>query len=134
MRHLLSTDGWKFHEKLPENWLYKAAKNGKGRIQTTYCSPSGDYFKSRELAVKFAREAGAAESEVEMLSTFSLKGNERKPADVPSAPTSLSAEMSLAETDRSFDSLSETETLTDTENSDTSLLSDQYYDDNDCEA
>ena len=122
MRNLLPTDGWKFHEKLPENWLYKTTKNGKGRIQTTYCSPSGEYFKSRELAVKFARETGSAEREVEMLSTFSLKGNERKPADVPSA-TSLSSEISLAETDSSFDSLSET---------DTSLLSDQHFD-SDCE-
>ena len=130
MRNLLSTDGWKFHERLPENWLYKTSKNGKGRIQTTYCSPSGEYFKSREQAVKFARETGAAESEVEMLSSFSVKGNERKPADVPTA-TSLSQDISLTETDSSFDSLSETETLTDTENSDASLLFEQYYDHND---
>ena len=130
MRNLLSTEGWYFHARLPENWLYKTGKNGRGRIQTTYCSPGGEYFKSRELAVKFARETGAAESEVEMLSTFSVKGNERKPADVSNA-TSLSGDISLGEIDSSLDSLSETETSTDTENSDASLLFDQYYDDND---
>ena len=136
MRQLLTTDGWNFHEKLPQNWLYKGEKNGgrksgRRRIQITYCSPGGEYFKSRELAVKFARENGVAGSELELLSTFSVKGNERKPADVPN--TNLSEEISLTGTDSSFDSLSETETLSDTENSDMSLLTDQSCDENDSE-
>ena len=131
MRNLLSSDGWNFHEKLPNNWLYKTTKNGKGRLGTIYCSPSGEHFKSRELAVKFARESGAAQSDLEMLSSFSLKGNERKPGDVSTVSISLSEEISLEETESSFDSLSETEI--DTESSDTSILSDQYYDDNHCE-
>ena len=123
MRSLLTTDGWKFHERLPQNWLYKKQKH------TYYCSPSGEYFKSRDLAVKFVRQNGGAERELEMLSSFSVKGNEGKPADVP--PTSLSEEISLTETDSSFDSLSETETLSDTENSDTSLRTDQSNDETD---
>ena len=131
MRQLLTTDGWNFHEKLPQSWLFKATRNGKkNKQQITYCSPGGEYFSSREKAVKFAGEAGGSESELEMLSTFSVKGNERKPADGPTA-SNLAGEISLAETDSSFDSLSETETLNDTDNSDTSLLTDQSYDESD---
>ena len=65
MRNLLAKDGWISDQKLPVNWLFKTQNS-----HTSYCSPTGRYFKTRDQAVKFARASNESEEVVRGLLSF----------------------------------------------------------------
>ena len=102
MRNLLGKDGWISHDQLPENWFFKSSKS-----KIFLCSPTGQYFKSRDLAVRFVREKGT-ERELEMLTNFSLGKTERNPGDDTLSEVLESSDTSaITEMDESVDNVRE---------------------------
>ena len=102
MRNLLGKDGWVSHHQLPENWFFKSSKS-----KIFLCNPTGQYFKSRDLAVRFVREKGT-ERDLEMLTSFSLGKTERNPGDDTLSEVLESSDTSaITEMDESVDNVRE---------------------------
>ena len=57
MRKALGQRGWKEDPSLPENWLFR----WMGRLH--FCDSFGNFFKSRDKAIKFALESNSLNEE-----------------------------------------------------------------------
>jgi len=66
LRNSLKEDGWSQHARLPKNWFYRH----QGRLH--FLSSSGNFYKSKEVALKYLRLSSATQNEYEMLKSFSL--------------------------------------------------------------
>ena len=65
MKEYLKHEGWEEEPQLPEGWLYK-------RSQRSYIDRDGNYFKSKNFALKFLEGNGGSESDIRALKNFCL--------------------------------------------------------------
>ena len=64
LRNSFQKDGWNQDERLPKNWLFKKSK------RAYFISSSGNYYNSKEKALRFLKLSSLTQNEYELLLKF----------------------------------------------------------------